>query len=115
MPKAADLTAGSDSVITRSPPGRTVRVTVDSSPACRPVWSLMSCAAPGCAPWCDGGRHRDPRRCRRRGHGRRQGPAVIVTTTQVLARGLALDHLDGDERQLSAVVDLADLDLDLLA
>src|ERR1022692_2891155 len=43
------------------------------------------------------------------------GPAIIVTAAQVLARGLALDHLDGDERQLSAVVDLADLDLDLLA
>src|SRR6266852_1009881 len=75
MPNAADLTAGSDSVITRSPPGRTVRLTAASPPAGRPVSLLMSCGA----------------------------------------RGLALNDLDRDERQLAAVVDFTDLDLDLLA
>src|SRR5262249_30084750 len=41
--------------------------------------------------------------------------AVPVTAAEVLAGRLALDHLDRHQRQLAAVVDLADLDLDLVA
>src|SRR6201999_1926382 len=42
-------------------------------------------------------------------------PAAGLAAAEVLARRLALDHLDGNERQLAAVVDLADLHLDLVA
>src|ERR1700730_8653278 len=41
--------------------------------------------------------------------------AARVAAGQVLAGRLALHHLDRDQRQLAAVVDLADLDLDLVA
>src|SRR5579864_6499990 len=41
--------------------------------------------------------------------------AAGVAAGQVLAGRLALHHLDGYERQLAPVVDLADLDLDLVA
>src|SRR5260221_13237415 len=40
--------------------------------------------------------------------------AVIVVPAQVLAGRLALHDLDRDQRQLAAVVHLADLDLDLV-
>src|SRR6185437_2565697 len=43
------------------------------------------------------------------------GPVLRLAAAQVLARRLALDDLDGNERQLAAVVDLADLHLDLVA
>src|SRR5580698_10525685 len=41
-------------------------------------------------------------------------PGLLVTA-QVLARGLALHDLDRNQRQLAAVLDLADLNLDLVA
>ena len=41
--------------------------------------------------------------------------AARVAAGEVLAGRLALHHLDRDQRQLAAVVDLADLDLDLVA
>src|SRR5579859_2688853 len=39
----------------------------------------------------------------------------VAVAAEVLPRGLSLDDLDRHERQLAAVVDLADLDLDLVA
>src|SRR5262252_8514977 len=77
MPNAADRTAGRCSVMTRSPPGRTVRVIV----------AVTVAGAPFAV-----------RRGARRGR-----------------RGLALDDLHRDQRQLAAVVHLADLHLDLVA
>src|SRR6201987_3180015 len=41
--------------------------------------------------------------------------AGVAAAGEVLARRLALPHLDRNQRQLAAVVDLADLDLDLVA
>src|ERR1700740_389660 len=41
--------------------------------------------------------------------------AGVAAAGEVLAGRLALHHLDRDQRQLAAVVDLADLDLNLVA
>src|SRR5271166_3343643 len=120
MPSATECTAGRNSVTTRRPPGRTVRLTPWTRSV--PIYS-----------WC-------PRvRCRVRRcpswpsvaaavavpatvtaavaavPGAAGTLAARVPAGQVLAGCLALDHFDRDQRQLAAVVDLADLDLDLVA
>src|SRR6478752_3383282 len=100
MPNAADRTAGRCSVMTRSPPGRTVRITaaapalavagavaitVPALPAAAAVTIIVAVAV-----------------------------AVMVAGVSIAVRrharrGLALDDLHRDQRQLAAVVHLADL------
>src|ERR1700728_3354840 len=118
MPSATDRTEGRNSVTTRRPPGRTVLRTVDSgSPKGEPEGLILVAmpatralarttvsvtalaegrpvAAPvGADPW----------------------PVLRLAAAEVLPCRLALDHLDRDQGQLAPVVDLADLDLDLVA
>src|ERR1035438_8326524 len=99
IPNATDRTEGSDSVMTRSPPGSTVRVTASSPPADGCVLTSRGASARG-----DGfgdlrGHPQSP--ARRDGRHRRPVP-------------LALDHFHGNQGQLAAVVHLADLYLDLV-
>src|SRR6478609_4878682 len=94
-PTDADRTPGTCSVSRRTPPGRTERRT-DPSPACPAVTS-----APG-EPGATRGRSSGTSGVGRLSGGVRGLPALGV-----------LDH--GVQRQLAARVDLADLDLDLLA
>src|SRR5689334_19350248 len=89
-PMEADRTPGSASVTTRSPPGSTVRRT-SAPPSCsdRRVWVVpgFCCAA--------------------------DDAKLLGGLVRIVGLVAALD--DRDQRQLAAVVDLADLDLDLLA
>src|SRR5271165_4755907 len=135
MPSAADRTAGSDSVITRRPPGRTVREMPSSLPADRRLPTVMSSRPlsgvirPGAAgpAGASGAGIAAPATL----------PVAVVVAApvpvppvppvaavtrarligaaEVLAGRFPLHDLDWHQRQLAAVVDFADFDLDLVA
>src|SRR5690349_19731095 len=102
MPNDADRTVGIASVTTRRPPGSTVRRT-------RPPWASVSRVRV------------DPTRCSAAGSrlpARRAAVELRALNEEsaLVGAGTGLVVLDDrDQRQLAAVVDLLDLDLDLLA
>src|ERR1700749_4185194 len=114
IPSATDRTAGRYSVTTRRPPGRTVRRTVESAggeDGCVVViYDRLVARGPGTVP--------RPARSAITvtaiavARGTVAAPFGGLAAAEVLAGGFPLDHLDRDERQLAAVVHLADLDLD---
>ena len=99
-PTLAERTPGIVSVTTRSPPGRTVRRTRDAPPGA--VRSLSRVRVePGCGLGCVRQPSSDSASLGVRCLGRPRPSASLLD--------------DRDQRQLAAVVDLGDLDLDLLA
>src|SRR4029079_7640798 len=95
-PRVAERAPGIVSVITRSPPGRTVRRTVDAvAPDGPPSAFSFRSVRVDPSGWSEAERYR----------------MVVLRSGVRLLRLAVLD--DRDERQLAAVVDLADLDLEL--
>src|SRR5690606_28188350 len=138
MPTATLRTVGMVSVTTRRPPGRTVRLTTPapSRPACSVVVVTeppsrasrphrvsspsrvavvpLGGAAPAAGADAGAGA---PRTLGLVGAVGRRGLGLGLAAggLGLLLGGLLLDDLDGDERELAALVDLGDLHLDLLA